>query len=239
MKLGMISPVPLLKKYSSRFPLQYIYCTVALDKQNYKNYYKNQSLLDRTLLVEWSPNLPRGSDKSFDPRAYRRIVNELHPSLVVIPSKDYDYLTTIESAIKFCASSTWKDYPIGNYIGLIQGTNEKEILECYSCYRQLGISNIGLASPLELVILRRDLIKVLNPISGIGIYFIETYADILSEIPTQPVRGFCTSFPIRLGLEGRTISDWGPTPPPLDFNKEEDSTLIEDNVEDWSLLCDV
>jgi hypothetical protein len=187
----------------------------------------------KTVILEWSPVLPRGTDKSFNCITFRTLAEDLKPSLIVLPSKDYDFKTTESFLIKFGLSLCWSNFDQKKYLGLLQGTTIAEIQECYSFYKGMGIETLGLASPLELTCPRKTLVSILEPSEDI--YFIEAYSDPLQELEDTDIKGFCSSYPVRLGLVGRTLMDWGPTPPKLDFYSTEDTDLVSENLRDLEL----
>jgi hypothetical protein len=233
MELGIISPPNMLRKYSGRFPLQYCYCTVAARSPYYLKYYAEQQKKGRTVILEWSPELPRSLGRGYNRKLFEHIIQVLNPTRIVLPSRDFGATDTVREAHNLQSSPVWETYK-DKCIGLMQGANSKELQECYTDFvRTLGVTSIGLASPLELLGPRNLLLETLSPAPQYTceVFFIETYKDFYTEFPPLWVKGFCTSYPIRLGLEKRPLAeDTSKIPAPLTFEKEADSAAIEENI---------
>lgn len=228
MDLAIISPTRLLRKYSAQYPLQYCYATLAVTSPQYLAYFREQRKQGRKLILEWSPELPRLLCKDYDDSLYFKLAELLNPKLIVIPSKDYDYLNTIRTAHSFISKPHWSVFK-GRYLALVQGTSIAEIQDCYENLAGL-VGSIGLSSPLELIAYRTEILKSFKS-KPTDFYFLEVYKDMLKEAPPYSVRGFCTSYPIRLGLAGLTLNDRVNQLDLLDFHTNKDSPLIYDALE--------
>jgi hypothetical protein len=231
MELGIISPINLLRKYSADKYLQYCYCTIARESPEYRGFYTAMAQEGKRVILEWAPILPRGNDRSLNCMEFRDLAECIKPSLVVLPSKDFNFMATMELISRFGSSLCWSNWPINKFLGLLQGATVEETERCYAYYKSLHLQSIGLASPLELVSSRNSLLDILQPTERV--YFIEVYSNPIRELPKEDIEGFCSAFPVRMGLQNRSILDGGVTPPSLNFNTEEDTDSIVSNILDW------
>ena len=55
----------------------------------------------------------------------------------------------------------------------------------------------------------------------------EVHSDPYEEIPPSSSIGICTSYPVRLAADLRRLSEYSPTPPPLDLLRD---SLVEELV---------
>lgn len=215
MHVGIVLPVKYLHLGGSNFHLCY---ASLLHIEEYVNYYKGKE----RVILDTSPVLPR----QVDPILLEVGVRKINPSIVILPSVDFSYEKTVEAARGFLGRVKVK-----YCIGVIQGLDLQSLQYCYLALRDLcGI--IGLPSPLETVARRDEIARDLH-IKEKTLY-IEIYKNPYEEIPPKDSMGIFTSYPARLAADLRRLSEYNPTPPPLDFGKEDViEELISANIEEY------
>ena len=216
MQIGIISPTRYLKYCTTRLNLCY---STLLSNTTYLSFYKS---LEGNVILDYSPKLPR----KCNPFELSWGVEQLKPTYVVLPSVDYSSDRTISIVKDFLTLSRFKEL-----IGVVQGTDLDSLSSCYKFLRGYS-SIIGLPSPLETIARREEIVRDL----GIKekVLYIEVYANPYEEIPPPDSLGICTSLPLRLASDLRKLSEFSPTPPPLDFSKKD---LLEElakaNIEEY------
>jgi len=173
------------------------------DATYFKYYLGNRGV---TLILDYSAKLPR----KVDIYHYHYQIQRLKPTAVVLPSVDYSALRTIDLVREFLGLGS---YPMT--IGTLQGNDLESLDECYSFLKE-HCDIIGLPSPLEIIARRDEIIRDIG-ITG-KVLYIEVYANPFEEVPPKDSLGVCTSYPLRLASEWRKLSDYKPTPKPLDFH---------------------
>lgn len=215
MHVSIVLPTKYLKLNSSGFKLCY---ASQLVDQKYLNYFEGE---DRVVL-DTSPELPRKVDYYLLAWGIKRV----NPSIVILPSIDFSAEKTIEAVAGFLSHHKPK-----YCVGVVQGLDLDSLSSCYEFIKDYcGI--IGLPSPLETIARRDEIIRDLHIKEKV--LYIEVYKNPYEEVPPKNSMGICTSYPVRLAADLRKLSEYSPTPPPLDFGKRD---LIEDlaraNVEEY------
>lgn len=214
MKVGMVAPTKMLNRYC-KTKIHYCIPSLLEDEPPYREFYEN---------------LPRGSIKILDCRKLgwkgdpedldlcQEVYHKIKPKHVIFPSYMFDHKRTIE--IAEVASLMFP--PNASRIACVEGTTKEEILECAEWLRGFE----GYAIPSHLYNICKEI-----PWSPLTIY-IENHLryDELGGLNGILI----TSLPIRLGLQGRLLSDYLPSPPSLGFDEEEDNypMIVERNIEE-------
>jgi len=213
-KVGIVAPVPLIQ-YSSLTRVRYFYSSLLKTDSRYEEFYK-RSLKEKciTIVDYTSPGWKREL----------LTINYYFPEalLIVLPSSSFDknktlnripeYLENLENVIS-------KE----SVVGCLEGTTKDELVECRKEMKELGITEFALPSHnyrfgLEL--------------EGILLY-LDNWGKPL-EVPNSDSSILITSLPTRLGLQGRLLQDFKPTPSSLTLDEEEDKfpEIIRDNIEE-------
>lgn len=221
MQVGLVAPIRYLHLCSTGFYLCY---ADLLSNKAYLEFYKRK---EGTIVLDFSPKLPRRANLD----VLLEGVKLIKPTMVVLPSIDYSSSKTVSLAREFLGRSKFKQL-----IGVVQGLNLDTLNECYQFLRNY-CSTIGLTSPLETIARRDEIIRDLRVKERV--LYIEVYSNPYEEVPPVNSVGICTSFPVRLAADYRKLSEFSPTPPPLDFNKEE---IVEElavaNIEEYLGVID-
>lgn len=214
MEVGIIAPISMLEKYC-KTRIQYFLPRLLEESQEYKKFYQN---------------LPEGTIKIMDCRkpTWKREPEDLDlckkglsfdPDYVILPSVTFDSGKTIKVAREY---SRELKYSKNKLITCVEGTTKKEVL---GCARELkGFS--GFAIPSHLY-------GICKKVSSRLTIYIENH---LRYEELEGLDGILvTSFPVRLGLQGRLLSNYPPSPPSINFYEEENkySILVEKNIEEF------
>lgn len=120
--------VPLCLLEQSRSFNDYDYALVHLFEKykEYFNFYKQSLLQGRYVLLD---NSLFELESIFDQDKFVYWIEQLQPSSYIIP----DSLENVEETITSCENflNKFKDIP-GEKIGVVQGKNEKELIDCYN-----------------------------------------------------------------------------------------------------------
>jgi len=217
MKIGIVKPFKYLNSYKT--DLQVCYATFLPYHPLYLDFYREKE----DVILDSSPRLPR-----------RPLLGELllgvklvKPALVVLPSIDYSWERTVSLVKEFLA----RGKPTQELVGVVQGVDLDSLNKCYS-FLKGKCSVIGLPSPLETIARREEIARDLGVKEEI--LYIEVYTNPYEEVPPPGTMGMYTSFPVRLAAALRKLEEFSPTPPPLDFFKE---NLVEElaskNIEEY------
>lgn len=204
MQVGIISPIKYLHLCTTNLHL--CYASFLLSDKTYLRFYRSR---EGVVILDYSPRLPRKSNLE----ELLEGVELVKPSMVVIPSIDYSSDKTISLARSFLRQSKFK-----RLIGTVQGLDLDSLRECYQFLRNY-CSVIGLPSPLETIARRDEIIRDLGVKEKV--LYLEVYRNPYEEIPPVDSVGICTSFPVRLAIDYRKLSEFSPTPPPLDFDRKD------------------
>lgn len=187
MKVGIIAPTSFLSKYCNT-GLQYCYASLVLSNKSYCEFYRQRRIAGDTIIMDHSPSIPR---KPIGSTLFWRAYWKVQPQYIVLPSEDFSCEKTIPLAIGY-----QKEYKkICNTIGVPQGCNLDEVIECYKRIRRYS-TVIGLPISMEKVISRNlflSKVKVTKPT-----IFLEILNNPKTEFPDIDTSlGIVTSFPLR------------------------------------------
>lgn len=184
---------------------------MAQSSKSYLNYHRKRKDEGATVILDQSPELPR---KPVSDALLVEMIGRLDPDYVVLPNADFSASRTINRSLRFL--DNYRRLHGTQYIGMLQGTTIIELDQCYQHLRPL-VAAIGLPSSTEKVMPREEIIEALD-IAEPTVFF-EIHKDPMEEIPeSDNVFAFVTSWPVRLGVEMRTLDEYEPTPKPLDFD---------------------
>jgi hypothetical protein len=199
------------------------YAKYIVSNPNYLAYYKLKKTKGATLYLDTAPNLPRQSNL----QCLLSAAQQLRPQYTILPSKDYDYARTVGLSLTFIQMLE-KTSIKSKCVGVLQGVDIGGINQCYKGLKDY-VGVIGLPSVLETVAPRADIVRELGIYSPI--VYIEVYANPNKETHSDKKTVMLTSFPIRLGLSARKLSEHSPTPRPLNYELPKGESLIKLAIE--------
>ena len=219
MRVGVISPVKYLAKFSSKLHLCY---ASLLNRREYLNYYTS---VDGVRILEDSPNLPRRPNIE----RLKEGMKLVKPNYVVLPSIDFSAKKTIE-LVKYFLSKV----KTSQSIGVIQGYDIDSLQTCYNFLKD-NCELVALPSPLETIAKRAEIARDLG--LGKKVIWLEVYSNPYEEIPAKESMGICTSFPLRLAQVNKRLSEFAQRPGNpvlLDFGKDDlVEELASENVREY------
>ncbi len=214
MEVGFISPIEMLDKYCLT-GIQYCLPSLYLASKRYQNFYKRQKkvILDcRKIGWKRQPE---------DFTTIQEVIYELHPEYVVAPSYMFNAEKTFLVFQEFIDKI---DLGLSNEVACLEGTNIREILNLKD---KLEGNLFAIPSHLYNMLL-----------SSREIDWSKEYIFIDNHRSCDELYGkkgiLVTSLPIRLGLEGRLLSNNLPAPPSLNFHEDKDRypMIISSNIKE-------
>lgn len=213
MQVGIIAPPKLLKYCTTK--TQYVIPSLFYGNKVYKDFYlakkkeKCYIILD-IRKISWK----RSPEADLD--VVEDTIKELNPNAIILPSFMFEIKRTMEYIENYKIKSS------GKLFGCLEGTNLDEVLKLRGYYEEIGVNSFVIPSHIYNACTKVDC-------KGILIY-LENHRRI-EEL--EGCKGILvTSLPVRLGLQGRLLSDFSPSPPNLTFSEEEDRfpKIIERNI---------
>ena len=196
MKIGIVAPVKFLERYCIT-DIQYCLPGLLVGEKTYRDFYIKRKKRGDTVILDCRRTSWRREPEDFD--ITKESLKIIEPSMVIAPSYMFSAKATADIYRKFR-----KVFKL-EAIGCLEGTSEEEIG---------GFLNDKVAIPSHMY--RYALKKDWGPHT----IFIENHLT-LGELDGRDGI-LVTSLPVRLGLQGRLLSDYLPSPPSLTFYEEED-----------------
>lgn len=219
MNIGIIAPIEYLEFSTTNFHICY---SDLLSSKTYLDFYKAKSKSKKnTVILDLSPDLPR---LKINNARLLEGLDIIKPTYIVLPSVDFSWERTVNLSNSFV--DTYDDILSPKTIGVLQGVDLDSLAKCYSGLKDIS-DIIGLGSSLERLARREEIVRDLK-ITKPTIY-LEVLSDPFEELPCTNCLGVCTSFPVRLAQDLRTLEEYRPTPPSLNFNIPK-GKLLEDLV---------
>ena len=214
MEVGIISPVSGLRRYCST-EVQYCLPSLVVTSKEYRDFYQERSKQGDYLILDTCRVGWKREPESFS--VIRDALEYLEPSIVITPSYMYNLQKTLEVASEFLTTFRPKFTA-----GCIEGTDTKEMLGCTKFFKKLGIRVLAIPAHIYRI---KPKVK-----DGPTIY-LDNHLN-LEELDGQD--GFLvTSLPVRLGLQGRLLSDYLPGPPSLTFyEKDKFPEVVRRNIKE-------
>lgn len=216
MKVGIIAPIKFLDRYCIT-NIQYCLPRLLFENEKYRRFYTERKKRGNTIILDCRKLIWKREPEDFD--VIKRAFEILNPTYVIPPSYMYNREETLEELGRFLRR--FED--IENYTVCLEGTTKKDVL---ACYRTLKDQSGTIAIPSH----------IFNFWKGEGtkhyIIYIENHLNI-EELENHDGI-LVTSLPIRLGLQGRLLSDYLPSTPSLTFYEDEDKypTVTMRNVQE-------
>jgi len=215
MKVGIIAPIESLKKYCIT-DIQYCIPNLIVSSKEYRDFYKEQEkkaslLVLDTVKVGW-----KREPEDFG--VVEKALSYINPTLIITPSYMYNLNKTIEVAEQFLTNFKPK-----MVAGCLEGTTEKEVQVCSAALKELGVNTKAIPA---------HILRIKKEVKGNGpTIYIDNHLTIKELDGLEGV--LVTSLPIRLGLQGRLLSDYMPSPPLLNFYEEDKfQEMIEKNIKE-------
>lgn len=211
MRVGIIAPIKFLEKYCIT-NIQYCLPALVVENQTYRNFYCKRRIQGNTIILDCKK--PGWKREPEDINIVKKAIEILEPDLVIAPSCMFRPKES-EEIYKWFR----KVIKARNVVRCIEGTSEKEVGK----YVEEG-NFTAIPSYMFKYALKRRWVN--------NIIFIENHLSI------DELKGYqgllVTSLPIRLGLQGRVLSDYLPSPPSLTFYETEDKypMVTRKNVEE-------
>lgn len=216
-------PISLLNKSLQFNDYDYSLVHMLVENQEYYEFYKKQAKTREQILDNSAFEL----GNSFSPDIFAEYVEDIKPSHYIVPDKIGDYQATMDYFEDF----TQKYSLPGKKIGVVQGTNEKEFIDCFRfmnehCdkvaipfhspyYSTIVNSNnlqiIRMKGRLQAVQMLKDKGLISKPIHLLGCSLPQEFYKIDKSV----IETIDTSNPIALGLEHKY------------YNKVDDSNIYE------------
>ena len=196
MRIGIISPIKFLKDYC-KTDVQYILPRLLVEESEYRDFYISREEEGDTLILDCRIPHWKRTPEDFD--VIEKALGIISPHIIVAPSHMFNSKASDKTFRKFISK-----VPCGRsrIIRCIEGTSPKDITHSGD-YPQAIPSHMF----RYLDILPTDAI------------YIENHLDPNELLGRKGI--LVTSLPIRLGLQGRLLFDFKPTPDSLTFYEKE------------------
>ena len=215
MKVAIIAPVELIERYCTT-DVQYCIPRLLVDSDKYTEFYKQKRQDGNYVMLDIRKPGWRRQPEDYD--IIKKALSLLTPTVTIYPSVMYNAQKTIEVAMQFIELFGSK------LVGAVclEGTTIEEVESCRESIRPI----YTYALPSHIFSTTTS-VRCEQPL-----IYIENHLKI-EEL--DGLSGFlATSLPIRLGLLGRLVADYMPSPPSLDFFIKEDPfpKVVERNIKD-------
>ena len=220
MKVGIIAPIRMLDRYCTT-SIQYCLARLLVESQEYRDFYLKRRDLGNIIILD-SKKVGSWKREPEDSSIIEEALNIIEPDYFILPSWMFNQKRTI-SAIK--AFPWLGDSRIGTQVACLEGTNIEQV-EALKETLQSEMDTDSLAIPEHIQTFCKS-VECHNAIIYLDNHLRIEELDGLDGI-------LVTSLPVKLGLQGRLLSDYLPSPPSLEFNEEENGfpRVIERNIEE-------
>ena len=225
-KVAVVAPIKFLDKYCIT-DFQVCYASLYLDSEVYRRFYTRRAIAGDIIILDNPKTL---SKREANAHLLPKIVKELNPDCVVLPSTDFSSEKTIAQTRNFLRFLNKADVKT---VGSLQGHCLKDLKRCYKSIRK-SVDIIGLSSLVERMEKRDALIEMFDIQEPV--VYLDTYSKPYEELPCHSnVIGMTTDMPLRLAYESRTLREHHPTPKSLNFDLEIEPLpeLAEYNVREF------
>ena len=220
MKVGIIAPVSMLDEYCTT-NIQYCLPKLLVENERYRDFYKKRKKQKNIIIIDSR----RVGTWKREPEEYSIIVKALdilRPDYFILPSWMFNQKRTIAEVKRFIGNLL----PVpNNLVACLEGTNEKEIVMLRKLLsKDLTIKSFALPEHIQTFC---KTVECDN-----SIIYIENHLRVEELNGLDGI--LITSLPVRLGLQGRLLSDYLPGPPSLTFHENEDRfpKVIERNIKE-------
>ena len=210
MKVGIISPIDFLSKYCIT-DIQYCLPKLLVDSKEYRDFYIGRQKKGNTLILDCRKLTWKREPEDF--RVIKEALKIINPSIIITPSYMFNLKGTKEIYKEFK-----KVFKSDKILRCLEGTSEEDIK------KYPKDESIAIPSHMYRYALKKPW--------GPQTVFIENHLSLEELDGMDGI--LVTSLPIKLGLQGRLLSDYLPSPPSLTFYEEEDKypEITAKNVEE-------
>jgi len=200
MKVGIIAPIRFLDKYCVT-DIQYCLPSFLVESAEYQDFYKSRKRQGDTVILDCRKPGWKREPENF--RTVELALEMLRPNIVIAPSHMFNLKESEDIYKEFV-----EEFSSFKHI----------IIRCLEVISSSDIENFPKSRTFAIP--SHSYRYVLDGNFGPNIFYIENHLN-LNELDGR--KGILvTSLPIRLGLQGRLVSDYKPSPNSLTFYEEED-----------------
>ena len=216
MKVGIIAPIKFLDKYCVT-DIHYCLPGLLRESKEYRDFYLSERDEGKMLILDCKKLDWRRRPEELEVCA--TAIEDVRPTFVILPSYMYEAKKTVEVALYY--KSKLPNYG-SKLVGCLEGTTKEEVNWCMKSIK--GVFTYAIPSHQYSICKKVNWTKPL------------IYID--NHLHLEELKGLdgilVTSLPVRLGLSGRLLSDYLPSPPSLTFYEEKDEyqLLTTKNVEE-------
>jgi len=207
MKVGIIAPIKDLEKYCIT-DIQYCLPSLLLTSREYRDFYISKEEEDNLIILDCKKIGWKREPEDLE--VVKKALEVIKPSIIISPSSMFN--TKLSKKI-------YKEFL-------------ENIPSSYTVVRTIeGASVKDLVTNGDKVAIPSHMFRFLDKLPDNSVY-IENHLNIEELEGRQGI--LVTSLPVRLGLQGRLLSDYRPTPPSLTFFEEKDkySRVTIKNIEE-------
>jgi len=197
MKVGIIAPTNFLERYCIT-NIQYVLPRLLVEESRYRSFYTEKKKQGDTVILDC--RVPDWRREPEDFNLVRRALELISPDIIVAPSHMFNAELSKETHENFLNALPEHRSKV---IRCIEGTSEKDLKFGREAFQAIPSHMFRFLEALPTKALYLE--NHLNPRE------LEGREGIL-----------VTSLPVKLGLQGRLLSDFKPSPKSLTFHEEED-----------------
>jgi len=215
MKVGIIAPIKFLNEYCIT-NIQYCLPSLLEDSKEYRDFYIGRKGKGDIIILDCRK--PGWKRKPEDWNLVWTALEHLKPSIIILPSYMYN-----EKETSIVANSFKRDLRrLGvKLAGCLEGTSISEVKKCMRSLKDV-----------DMYAIPSHIYNICKKLDGKPLIYIENHLALEELDGLDGI--LVTSLPVRLGLEGRLLSDYLPSPPSITFYEKEDKypMITEKNVEE-------
>lgn len=212
MKVGIIAPIKFLNDYCIT-SIQYCLPSLLCSNETYRKFYIKREKKGNTLILDCKKVNWRREPEDFE--IIRQALKLISPDVIIAPSYMFNSQESSKILEKFI-----NDFPsiATKVIKCLEGASEEDLLY-FPWTKELAV-------PSHMY---RYLPIIKSTSSTI---YLENHLNVEELDRKEGI--LVTSLPVRLGLQGRLLTDYRPSPTSLTFYEEEDKyqKITKKNVED-------
>ena len=197
MKVGIIAPINFLETYCIT-DTQYVLPRLLVEESRYRDFYIERKERGDTIILDCK--VPHWKRKPEESDIIEKALGMLPPDIIIAPSHMFNARLSKEAFKKFL-----KELPFNKtrIIKCVEGTSEKDLKY----------------SKDSFVAIPSHMFRFLDNLPTNALY-IDNHLDPDELNGREGI--LVTSLPVRLGLQGRLLTDFKPAPESLTFYEEED-----------------
>lgn len=218
MKVGIIAPISMLDEYCTT-DIQYCLPRLLVENKTYSDFYKKRKKKGNTIIID-SRKVGTWKREPEDFDIIEKALDIIEPNYFILPSWMFNQKRTLSVMEKY-----WQSRRIGQgrVVACLEGTTIKEIDELRELdWDEMDITTFALPEHIQTFC---KTVECDSPI-----IYIENHLRIEELEKLDGI--LVTSLPVKLGLQGRLLSDYLPGPPSLTFYEEENRfpKVVERNI---------